>query len=385
MGRSEDLSLNPYSSKFPIIHSEASLGWGGQEHRVLAELNAFRALGHPVGLVAPEKSAIFLRCLEVGIPAFPATFERARLLREVFSLAGFLQQKKPAVVNTHSSRDGWCMGIAARLARVPLLIRSRHIDVDYKTPALSRHAFTTLADHVITTSDAISQRLQQVLGVSPSRISTLATGVDLDRFQPLGERVILPRPVPGPLIGMVSVLRSWKGHPIFFQAIRQLKDSGFLGNFVVVGGGAPEESFRKMARQHGVEDCVLFAGHREDIPEIIRSLDLLVIPSTKHEGIPQIGLQALACGTPVIGSAVGGIPEIIRANETGRIFQPNCGDSLAKCLLEVFAEPEKTAAFSKRGTELVRQEHSLGAMTQKLRDLYLEKLGAKGFQPRSSL
>ena len=237
----------------------------------------------------------------------------------------------------------------------------------------------------ITTSDAIAQRLQQVLGVSPSRISTLATGVDLDRFQPLGERVALPRLLPGPLIGMVSVLRSWKGHLIFFQAIRRLKDSGFLGNFVVVGGGAPEETFRKMARQHEVEDCVLFAGHREDVPEVIRSLDLLVIPSTRHEGIPQIGLQALACGTPVIGSAVGGIPEIIRANETGRIFPPACGDSLAKCLLEVFSEPEKTANFSKTGIELVRREYSLGAMTRKLQDLYLEKLEAKGFHPQSSL
>ena len=385
MGRSEDLSLQLSSSKFLIIHSEASLGWGGQEHRVVAELNAFRALGHPVGLVAPEKSAIFSRCLEIGIPTFHATFARGRMLREVFSLARFLRQRKPTVVNTHSSRDGWCMGIASRLARVPLLIRSRHIDVDYKTPALSRHAFTTLADHVITTSDAIAQRLQEVLGVSPSRISTLATGVDLDRFQPLGERVALPRLLPGPLIGMVSVLRSWKGHPIFFQAIRRLKDSGFLGNYVVVGGGAPEETFRKMARQHGVEDCVLFAGHREDIPEVLRSLDLLVIPSTKHEGIPQIGLQALACGTPVIGSAVGGIPEIIRANETGRIFAPACGDSLAKCLLEVFSEPEKTANFSKTGIELVRREYSLGAMTRKLQDLYLEKLEAKGFHPQSSL
>lgn len=363
------------SPRFTIIHSEASLGWGGQEHRVFAELKGFQSLGYPVGLVAPEQSVLFSRCMDAGIPAFHASFRRGSLPKEVFLLARFLKTHEPAVVNTHSSRDGWCMGIAARLARVPLLIRSRHIDVEYKTPAISRHAFTTLADHVITTSDAITGNLQRILGVSPSRISTLATGVDLTRFQPLGEKADLPRPISGPLVGMVSVLRSWKGHPIFFQAIQKLKASGFQANFVVVGGGSPVDSYKSIAREHGVEDCVFFTGHREDIPAIIRSLDLLVIPSTKHEGIPQIGLQALACSTAVIGSRVGGIPEIVRENETGRIFTPNCPVSLAECIRAVFAEPQKTTQFSRRGEQLVRDEYSLNAMTQKLRDLYLAKLG----------
>ena len=142
-----------------------------------------------------------------------------------------------------------------------------------------------------------------------------------------------------------------------------------------MGGGAPLDYYTTTAREHGVEDNVFFSGHREDIPEIIRALDLVVIPSTKHEGIPQIGLQALACSTAVIGSRVGGIPEIIRENETGRTFAPNCPVSLAECIRAVFAEREKTAALSRRGEQLVREKYSLNAMTQTLRDLYLAKLG----------
>ncbi len=76
----------------------------------------------------------------------------------------------------------------------------------------------------------------------------------------------------------------------------------------------------KIVQDHGATPWVALAGHREDVPEVLRALDVLVIASTRHEGVPQIGLQALATKTPVIGSDVGGIPEIIRPGETGRIF-----------------------------------------------------------------
>lgn len=267
------------------------------------------------------------------------------------------------------------MGLASRFARVPLLIRSRHIDVDYKSPSTSRHAFTTLADHVITTSDAITQKLQRVLGVPADRVSTLATGIDLARFSSTGPRAELPRAAAGPVIGMISVLRSWKGHDVFFQAIRRLHDSGFQGNFVVVGGGAAVETFREMARSRGVAELVHFTGHREDVPELLRAFDLLVIPSTRHEGIPQIGLQALACGTPAIGSSVGGIPEILRQHETGRIFAPDCPASLAECTRAVFQEPEQTAAMTENGSALVRSQYSVEALMGNLLSLYKRYLG----------
>lgn len=358
-----------------LIHSEASLGWGGQEHRVFTELNGFKSLGHRVALVAPEHGNLFARCAAAGIPCFHTSFARRHLVQDLTRLTFFLKQQRPAVVNTHSSRDGWCMGLASRLAQVPLLIRSRHIDVDYKSPIISRHAFTTLADHVITTSNAITQKLERVLHVQSDRISTMATGIDLTRFSSTGPKAELPRPAPGPLIGMISVLRSWKGHDVFFQAVRLLHDSGFRGNFVVVGGGAAVQTFREMARARGVEEFVHFTGHREDVPELLRALDLLLIPSTRHEGIPQIGLQALACGTPAIGSSVGGIPEILRHGETGRIFAPNCPHSLAECIRTVFQEPDKTAAMVQKGAALVESRYSLEALMGDLLSLYQHYLG----------
>src|SRR4029434_2200133 len=94
-------------------------------------------------------------------------------------------------VNTHSSRDAWLVGVAARLARVPFVVRTRHIDVSYPQRRLSRHAFTTLTDHVVTTSRKTTAHFQEVFGLPDDRISTVPTGIDLDQFSPTGAKADL--------------------------------------------------------------------------------------------------------------------------------------------------------------------------------------------------
>lgn len=339
----------------------------------MAELCGFQQRGCPVWIMAEPHSQILERAEQAGIGTVPVRFKKSRMLLDAVRLAFWLRRERIEVVNTHSSRDGWLLGIAGRLARVPLLIRSRHIDVDYPNVSVSRHAFTTFADHVLTTSQKISDHFQKIFRVPDECITTLPTGIDVARFQAAGLKADLPvRADPGsaPVVGMVSVLRSWKGHPVFFDAARILHDSGRRIQFVVVGGGAPVERFQAMATQHGVGALIQFAGHREDIPEVLRALDLLVIPSTRHEGVPQIGLQALACETPVIGSDCGGIPEIVRHGSTGRIVPIGDAAALAKSIAEALDQAEATREMARRGREMVEQNYSLEAMLDKLDAVY---------------
>ena len=116
------------------------------------------------------------------------------------------------------------------------------------------------------------------------------------------------------------------------------------------------------------------AGHREDVPEVLRALDVLVIASTRHEGVPQIGLQALATKTPVVGSDVGGTPEIIRQGETGRNFPAGDAGALVQAVRATLAEAETTRAMCERGRAMVEQHHSLDAMLDRLEALYRQRL-----------
>ena len=345
------------------------MGWGGQEHRTFAELVGLRARGHAVSLLAPSRSQIFQRALAAGIQVKSVSFDRVALPVELYHLICWLRRERIQVLNTHSSRDGWLLGLAARLASVPLILRTRHIDVDYPNPTLSRIAFAGLADHVLTTSAKITANLQRVFGLSDARITTLPTGIDLERFSSGGPRADLGE-VTMPLIGMISVLRSWKGHSDFLRAIAHLLAQGFRANYLIVGGGQAPTWIEKQISDLGLRSVVRLVGHREDVPEVLRALSLLVIPSTKHEGIPQIGLQALACETPVVGSNVGGIPEIVRHNETGRIFTTGQPEMLAEAIRRTFEEPQETVRMTKNGRALVEKCHSLDHMLNCLEEIY---------------
>jgi glycosyltransferase involved in cell wall biosynthesis len=367
-----------------IVHSEASLGWGGQEHRVMAELTGFQQRGCLVWLVAHPDSQIMARAQAAGIKTRACTFDRRLLPLEILRLALWLRREKIQIVNTHSSRDGWLLGLAARLAGTPLTLRTRHIDVIDRSPRISRHKFTTLADHTLTTSQKITHYIRSRYNLPMSRASTMPTGIDLNLFQADGPKAELPiRSSPGapPVIGMVSVLRSWKGHSTFFAAIQMLREAGRQFQFVVVGGGAPIEVYAAKARSYGVEDCVHFTGQREDAAGVLRALDVLCIPSLAHEGVPQIGLQALACGTPVVGSDCGGIPEIILEGITGRIFPTGDAAALAARIAETIDQQEQTQRMCRAGRAQMESQHSLDIMLDRLSDIYIRHLD----QPTESM
>jgi len=364
-----------------IAHSEYSLGWGGQEHRVLAELQGFQERGNAVYLIAPECSQVHARAVEAGIPTHLLPTRKLPLMASVFSLAHWLGEQRIDVLNTHSSKDGWFVALAGRLAGVPLIIRTRHIEVDYRTPWISRHAFVSLADHVLTTSDRIADHLRRRLELPADHLTTLPTGIDLRRFNPAGKAdpalAKLKKKTGRRLVGMVSVLRSWKGHQCFIEAAGRLLREGAKIEVVIAGDGPIRDVVHNWVRQTGMEERFHLTGHVENVPEILRALDLLCIPSLGHEGVPQIGLQALACETPVVGSDAGGIPEIIRPGETGRIFPAGDAEAMAATIRAALKEKKESARLARNGRALVEARYSREHMIDVLDALYRRLIAGK--------
>lgn len=361
-----------------IVHSEASFGWGGQEHRILAELQGFHRRGHDMWLVAPEQSGVFHRAHQAGIAVKAQRFDQRLLLPlHVVRMASWLRRQRIQIVNTHSSRDGWMLTLASRMARVPLVIRSRHFDVPIPNKSLSRLVYKEWTHHVITTSERITEKLLETFELSPEEVTTMATGVDLDRFQPDGPRAELslpPLPSGTPLIGMISVIRHAKGTQILAEAARLLRDEGRHVHCVIVGDGPWRSHLEAVIAELGLKDLFSLLGHREDVPEIMRSLDLIAIPSF-HEAVPQSGLQALATGVPVVASDVGGIPDIIQNGVTGRLVPPKDAAALAQAICDTLDQREKTQAMTAAGRELIRAEHSLEKMLDRLEVIYRQHLG----------
>jgi glycosyltransferase involved in cell wall biosynthesis len=360
-----------------ILHTESSRGWGGQEVRVFVELEWMRARGHWVALAAHPDSAIARHAKEAGMRFYSLNTHKVWLPFEIIRLAVWLLWNRIDVVNTHSSNDGWLAGLAARLAVRPILIRSRHIEVDYPNRFWSGLAFRFLPRHILTTSQRIADRLVAELDVSPERVTCISTGIDLTRFHPgvtgtLRQELGLASDVA--LVGMISVLRSWKGHATFLDAGAELLENVSRPiHFIIAGDGPGRDELAAKIANAPWKSRVTLLGHRADVPNVLASLDVLVLPSFAHEGIPQIILQAQAMARAVVATTVGGIPEVVEDGVTGLLVPPRDPAALAEKIRTVLDDADLRKRLGQAARANIEQHHSLDAMGERLLGLY-EKL-----------
>jgi glycosyltransferase involved in cell wall biosynthesis len=347
--------------------------------RVFAELEWMRAQGHWVALAAHPSSQIAQRAYRAGIPFYPLQTHKALLPFAVLALAAWMKRRRIDVVNTHSSNDGWAAGLAARLAGC-VLVRSRHIEVDYPNRFWSGIAYRTLPHHLLTTSQRIAERLIAELEIPRERVTCIATGIDLQRFHP-GRPGTLRQQLgianAAALVGMISVLRSWKGHATFLEAAALLLKSGRPIHFVIAGDGPGRGELSDKIGNPPWKGNVTLLGHRADVENVLASLDVLVLPSYAHEGIPQIILQAQAMARAVVATRIGGIPEVVEDGATGLLIEPRDAAALAKKISLLLGDAplrEKLGAAARQSAEA---RHGIDQMGTRLLDLYA------GLRPRA--
>ena len=357
-----------------IVHTESSVGWGGQEIRVLTEAAELRARGHEVAILCRPESALASRAGRSGVPVIPERMPFALEPLSVMRMAAHFRRCRAGVVVTHSSIDSWCAGVAARLTRVPV-VRMRHLSVPLRTNPRSRLVYGSLCDRIVTTGEAFRRQFIQRLGLPPAKVASIPTGIDLGRFDPSRRDPMRLRQELGlepqiPLVAMIGVLRSWKGHPVFLRAMGCIRAVRPEVQALLVGDGPFRPVIEGAIRSQDLSDTVHLLGHREDIPEILGGVDVVVSASTAEEGIPQALLQALAMRCPVVASDVGGVPEIIRPGETGWLVPANDAGALAEAILDVLANRAKARRMAEGGRTLVEEKHSLETMGAQMEQLY---------------
>ncbi len=357
-----------------ILHTESSEGWGGQEIRILSEAEELRERGHEVAILCQPQSALASRAGASGLPVILERMPFALDPRSVAHMAAQFRRYRARVVVTHSSIDGWCGGVAARLAGVPV-VRMRHLSVPLRRNPLSRFVYTMLCDRIVTTGEAIRRQFLQRLGLPPEKVVSIPTGIDLERFDPSRADPMRIRRELGldlriPLVAVVGVLRSWKGHLVFLQAMDRLRASCPEAHGLLVGDGPFRPIIEAAIRSQGLSHAVHLLGHREDIPEILGGVEVVASASTAAEGVPQALLQALAMRCAVVASDVGGVPEIIRPGETGWLVATGDAGALAEAILEALTNQAKASHLADQGRKVVEEKYSLQAMGEQMERLY---------------
>jgi glycosyltransferase involved in cell wall biosynthesis len=190
-------------------------------------------------------------------------------------------------------------------------------------------------------SQALKDRLA-ALGVASEKVEVLRNGVDLTVFKPVERRGVRQRlGLKRRTVLSVGNLLAFKGHAIAIEALRALPDCELL----IVGSGPDQASFETLARKSGLAERVRFAGlvDQQRLADYYCAADVLVLASSR-EGWPNVLLEAMACGTPAIATAVGGASEIITCTDAGLLLRERTAQALAQALQHLFANYPNRAA-----------------------------------------
>lgn len=245
-----------------------------------------------------------------------------------------------------------------RAAEVPFVGLVQGTDVHgYLASARRRRLIVgalTLAETVICRSGDLGRRLAEA-GVPADRLRTVYNGVDMAVFHPeevAAARQSLGWTGPGPWLLYVGNFYTVKNPGLAVEALRRLRQQPAAANarLVMVGGGPLEDAVRAQATAAGLGDAVVLAGRKTavEVATHLQAADALVI-SSHNEGLPNVLLEALACGCPVVSTRVGGIAEVLREGEVGHLVPPNDAPALADALTRLLATPPARADVATLG------------------------------------
>lgn len=357
------------------MHTEAQTEWGGQAIRILTESRGMASRGYRLIIATPRESRLYEESEKSGLLTFDASFSK-KDPRSFFRIKSLIERENVDIINTHSSPDSWVGGIAAAISRrKPAVIRTRHISTPIGKSLLSYFLYQKINDAIITTGEAIRQKMIRENGFRQQMIHSFPSSVDLRIFDP--DTTVPSFQTSGFSVGMISVLRSWKGHLYLLEAVPEILRH--IGNafFYIVGDGPQRSNIETLIREKSLEDRVFMLGHRDDVAGIMKSLDVLVHPSYSSEGVAQSILQGLAMGKPVIASDCGATGEVIIDGRTGFLIPPKDPQAIAQKVVELYRNPALGSLLGENGRRLVRDRYSLEGLVDGIEALYLRLLKEK--------
>ena len=324
---------------------------------------------------APGTEELADRSRALGVPhlLIPEMPLGRKGAQRVPAMARMLRRERPAVFHAHlTSPMGAKYPLAAAVAaRVRAVVATVHLIPPFAIDRSNRLQLRLLARLVgayIAVSQDIAAGLADDLRWPRGKIDVIYNAVDSSRFgqpAPPALRAGLAGGGDGPVVLTCARLHEQKGHTYLLHAAAELPRV----MFAFAGEGPARAGLEAEAARIGVAERVRFLGHRDDIPELLAASDLVAIPSL-YEGSPIAVLEAMAAERAIVGSAVGGMGELIEDGETGILVPPRDVAALAAGLRRLLEDPARRRAMGDRGRRRVESDFGPTAMAGQVEGVY---------------
>ena len=370
----------------------------GAERVLQMILNGLDRERYECVIACPENSTLFelmsaadertrgLRLLEARF-----TWRPDRLLQYMWSFVQVIRdaravvvRESPDAIHANSIRAGIVMAAATTGLRVPVIWHAHDMLPTHPLSTIVRlFALMSARNRILAVSNAVARRFRGiVLRPFGSRvpIHMIHNAVDLERFKPdrrarLRTRGALHLTEPQPVIGIVGQLTTRKGQleliEVFAQVGREFPQAVLLiaGEAIFNRDEEYAEQLRKTAASLGIDDSVRFLGARNDVPELLQAMDVLVVNS-QEEPFSLTVLEGLASGVAVLATAVGGIPEMIKHRQNGWLVAPGQNEELAEAIITLLHEPDLRARFGQNARQTAEPNFSTNRFTRDIDSFY---------------
>jgi glycosyltransferase involved in cell wall biosynthesis len=296
-------------------------------------------------------------------------------------LERFLRRERVDVLHSHKFGSNVWGTLMGRLARVPVVLAHEHTWSYEGQPLrrfLDRELIARGASRFIAVSREDRRRMSEVEGIDPARTLFIPNGV-LSSPEPSGRdvRAELGIAAGTPVIAAVGVLRAQKALHVVLRALAQLRERRPDIRLLIVGDGPERAGLEALAAELGIVDAVIFMGHRGDVPDVLRAIDVAV-SSSDFEGSPLAVMEYMDAALPIVATAVGGVPDLIESGVHGLLVPRGDPAALAGAIAQALDEPERSREMGAQARERRRSEFDIDTLVRRLEALYLELLAERG-------
>jgi glycosyltransferase involved in cell wall biosynthesis len=351
------------------------------------------------GQIASGESSMAFVADELGVEIEPIATLRRELsplddLRTLVRIVRVLRRVRPQILHTHTAKAGTLGRVASLLAgsaRPPIVIHTFHGHVlrGYFSPAVTtvyrtlERVLARFTTRLVAVSPETRDELV-ALGVSPAeRFSVIRLGLDLEQrvasapgaAHALRDRLGIAADVF--VIGWVGRMTAIKNVPDVLAAFAELRERGVEATLCLVGDGPERASVEQRAHELGIEDHVVFAGYEHELGAYYELFDVLVLTSA-NEGTPVVAIEALAKGTPVVATAVGGVGDVVSDGVDGVLVTVGDVVAIATALERLAHDPELGRRMGAVGAKRAGDRYRVERLVDDIDALYRELLTDAG-------
>ncbi|MFH1226710.1 MAG: glycosyltransferase [Planctomycetota bacterium] len=298
----------------------------------------------------------------------------------LFRLVRLIGKHRIKIIHTHLFRSNFVGRLVGALTGVPLTVCSENSTMKRWFYSLVNRLFASGTDAVIANSMAVRNHLARN-GIPSYKTTVIYNGKSSRDYtadsakQDIRKELNIP---PGNyVIANISKLRPEKRVDVFIKAVPAVLKEIPNATFLIVGDGPLESELKQLANDKGLSGGVIFTGVRNDIPAILRSSDLLAL-SSSYEGCPNVVIEAMASGVPVVATAVGGTPEIVQDGATGLLVPPENPDLLAGAIIALLKDKNRASEFSRKAVTIFKERFTIEQSVRQIEKLYDDLISRKG-------